>query len=235
MNDGPVPAVALDVNETLLDLGALDPLFEDLVGDGPASRRSWFRRMLHAALTITATGGYEPFGALGGAALRDLATERGVELPADAGDRLATGMTTLPPHPDTAPALGRLREAGVPMVALTNSVFDVATAQIENAGLAGYVDGVVSADEAGMLKPSPRPYALAADRLGVPLAELWLVAAHDWDVVGARAAGAHAAFLARPGQRQPIAGPRPDLVAPDLDSLVTALFAAAGIRPPEPR
>ncbi len=221
-----MPGIALDVNETLLDLAALDPVFEELVGDGQASRRTWFRRMLHAALTITATGGYEPFGALGGAALRDLAAERGVELPADATDRLVAGMTTLPPHPDTAPALARLRAAGVPMVALTNSVLAVATAQIENAGLAGLVDGVVSADEVGMLKPSPRPYALAAERLDVPLGELWLVAAHDWDVVGARAAGARAAFLARPGQRPPIAGPPPDLVAADLDTLVTALLAA---------
>ena len=123
-------------------------------------------------------------------------------------------MTTLPPHPDTAPALARLREAGGARWSRSPTAScAVATAQVENAGLAGLVDGVVSADEVGMLKPSPRPYALAAERLGVPLGELWLVAAHDWDVVGARAAGARAAFLARPGQRPPIAGPPPDLVA----------------------
>ncbi len=227
-HDGAVAAVALDVNETLLDLAALDPLFADLLGgDGQEQRRTWFRRMLHAALTLTAAGAYEQFGALGGAALRDLAAERGTALPADATDRLAAGLRSLPPHPDVVPALRRLRQAGVATTALTNSTADVATAQLANAGLADLVGGVVSADEAGALKPSPRPYALAAARLGVPLSELWLVAAHDWDVVGARTAGAHAAFLARPGQRPPIAGPAPDLVAADLDALVTALLAAS--------
>jgi 2-haloacid dehalogenase len=219
-------AVALDINETLLDLAGLDPLFADLFdGDGREQRRTWFQRMLHAALSLTAAGGYEKFGALGAAALRDLAAERGTDLPGDATDRLATGLRSLPPHPDVVPALRRLRNAGVASTALSNSTPEVAAAQITNAGLRELVGGVVAADEVGVLKPSARPYALAAERLGVPLSELWLVAAHDWDVVGARMAGAHAAFLARPGQRPPIFGPAPDLVATDLDAVVTALLA----------
>ena len=54
-----------DVNETLLDLTGLDPLFADLAGDRAAAtavRTAWFDLMIHNALVVTAAGGYQPFG-----------------------------------------------------------------------------------------------------------------------------------------------------------------------------
>jgi len=52
--------LVFDVNETLLDLGALDPLFERTFGDA-AVRGLWFAQMLQLALTATITGEYRPF------------------------------------------------------------------------------------------------------------------------------------------------------------------------------
>ena len=64
-----------DVNETLLDLAALDPLFEELLGDG-AARHEWFSQTLQFALTLAAIRRYESFGAAGAAALAVVARER---------------------------------------------------------------------------------------------------------------------------------------------------------------
>ena len=44
-----------DVNETLLDLGALDPHFEQIFGDAGV-RRAWFLQLLQSALVATVTG-----------------------------------------------------------------------------------------------------------------------------------------------------------------------------------
>ena len=44
-----------DVNETLLDLAALDPLFGRAFGD-PGVRRAWFQQVLQSALVATVTG-----------------------------------------------------------------------------------------------------------------------------------------------------------------------------------
>ena len=68
-----------DVNETLLDMAALDPLFEGLFGDR-SLRAQWFDRMLQSSLVSTVTGRYSEFGATGLAALQMLATQQGVEL-----------------------------------------------------------------------------------------------------------------------------------------------------------
>ncbi len=57
-----------DVNETLLDLGALDPHFERIFGDAGV-RRAWFGQVLQSALVATVTDAYSDFGQVGAAAL----------------------------------------------------------------------------------------------------------------------------------------------------------------------
>ena len=68
-----------DVNETLLDLGELDPLFARLFGDA-ALRKVWFTQMLQNAFVSTITNVYNTFGTLAIASLEMLAAQRGVSL-----------------------------------------------------------------------------------------------------------------------------------------------------------
>jgi hypothetical protein len=42
-------AVIFDVNEMLLDLGVLDPMFTEWFDD-PAARKEWFTQTLHLAM-----------------------------------------------------------------------------------------------------------------------------------------------------------------------------------------
>ncbi len=56
-----------------------------------------------------------------------------------------------------------------------------------------------SADEVRLLKPAPAPYRMVADRCGVAIGDVCLVAAHAWDISGALAAGCETAFVARSG------------------------------------
>src|SRR5215217_447248 len=167
-----------DVNETLLDLAALDPHFERIFGDAGV-RAAWFNQMIQSALVATVTGVYRQFGTIGMAALEMTAERAGVEL---------------------GGALRRLRDAGLRLAALTNSTEQVARAQLEHAGLIGSFDLVLSADAVQRLKPATEPYRMAAERLGVAVGEVRLVAAHAWDVAGALGAGCAAAFVARLGE-----------------------------------
>ena len=213
-----------DVNETLLDLSALDDEFERLFGDRGV-RASWFGQMLQSALVATVTERYVTFGELGVAALHMVAERHGVAVDESDERRLAAGMRTLPPHPDVTESLRTLRAAGFRTAALTNSTLEVATAQIANAGLSELFEEVLSADQARRLKPAPEPYALAADRLGVGLPDLRLIAAHAWDVTGAIRAGARAAFVARPGMVLDPSGETPDIVGADLAEVIAAIVA----------
>ena len=93
-----------DVNETLLDLGALDPHFERIFGDAGV-RRAWFGQLLQSALVATVTDAYSDFGKIGGAALEMTAERQGVILSDEDKRQILGGMRGLPPHPEVAESL----------------------------------------------------------------------------------------------------------------------------------
>lgn len=219
-----------DVNETLLDLRALDPAFAQVFGD-TAVRREWFTQMIQSALVATVTGVYAPFGQIGAAALSMVAARRGVTLTEDARQQLLSGMRSLPPHPEVRSALERLRSAGLRLAALTNSTAEVAEAQLAHAGLAELFELRLSVDAVRRLKPAPEAYQMAAERLGVPLGEIRLVAAHAWDIAGALRAGCAGAFVARPGMVLDPLVPAPDVVGSDMAEVAEGILAADGVHP----
>jgi 2-haloacid dehalogenase len=212
-----------DVNETLLDLAALDPVFERAFGD-VSVRGLWFAQMLQSALVATLTGAYVDFGRAQMGALDMLAARRGVEVSADDRAAVREGMRSLPPHPEVRESLERLRDAGLRLATLTNSTLEVAEAQLSNAGLRDLFEHSLSADEVRRLKPAPEPYRMAAERLGVPVGRVRLVAAHAWDVAGAQRAGCAAAFVARPGMVLDPLAPEPDVVGPDLRAVADGIL-----------
>lgn len=215
-----------DVNETLLDLSAMDAGFQDVFGDASA-RQAWFQQMLQSAMVSIITDSYRDFGTIGQAALKMVAARRGVELSEDRIKSVLSRIRELPPHREVPGALRRLAEAGVRLAALTNSTQQVAEAQLSNAGLAPLFEQILSADTVRRLKPAREPYLMAAQRLGVDPAQVLLVAAHAWDVAGAMHAGCGAAFVARPGMVLDPLAPAPDIVATDLEEVASAVLKQA--------
>jgi 2-haloacid dehalogenase len=214
--------LAFDVNETLLDLRALDQPFAAAFGDA-AMRPQWFALMLQVAFVGGLTGSYVDFTTAQRSALAMLAKRQKVILSPEQADAIVDGMRALPPHPEVRDAMARLRER-FRLVALTNSPKDVAEAQMRRNGLFELLEAVHSADEVRTLKPAPAPYRMVAERTGVPIGDVRLVAAHGWDIAGALAAGCRAAFVARPGATLYPHGPQPDVTAPDLTGIADALL-----------
>ena len=156
--------LAFDVNETLLDLHALDPLFDDVLGDA-ALRPQWFATMLQLSFVGGLTGQYVDFSTAQRAALKMTAARARKDLSTAAIETVVDAMRRLPAHPEVPQALTRLADAGYRVTALTNSVLDVARAQLSNAGLIEPFEAVFSADEVRALKPSAAPYRMVADQL----------------------------------------------------------------------
>ena len=83
----------------------------------------------------------------------------------------------------------------------------------------------LSADAVRRLKPAREPYDMAARELGVPIDQVRLVATHGRDIAGALAAGAAAAFVARPGRTLERLAPRPDIASADLAEVTERIVA----------
>ena len=225
--------IAFDVNETLLDLAALDPLFEDIFGAATV-RREWFSQVLQSAMVTTIFGEYRDFGTIAGHALSQMAERHDVRLTQKNRDAVSSGLRSLPPHDDVKPALRRLADSGLRLIALTNSPPQVARAQLDNAELTDLFEDIFSVDAAQTLKPAPEVYNTAARSLLASAQDMRLVAAHGWDVAGAMNAGWHAAFVARPGQVLDPLFPAPDIVGRDLHDVAEQILATdvnAGEKP----
>ncbi len=169
--------IVFDVNETMLDLQALDPHFARVFGDATI-RRQWFQQFVQNFLVTIVLGRYVEFGTIGRGALDMVAERLGGKLADDDRRRILGTIRELPPYPEVRESLVRLKAAGLRLGTLTNSTQQVAETQVQNAGLIDLFEHVLSADEVKRLKPAAEPYRMAAERFGVPINEVRLVAAH---------------------------------------------------------
>lgn len=214
-------AVVFDVMGTVFDLS---PLRERLAKAGApeGALEAWFGRMLHAAATLTLVGDFRPFREVASSTLGSVLEQLG----GDVGrrDEVLQGLGELEPYPDAVGAFARLREAGVRIATLTNGGEEHTRALLARARLAEAVELVITVDEVRAYKPHAAPYHHAASRLGLPLDRITLVAAHGWDVIGARSAGMDAVWVERLERRWPFPTPEP-VRAPDLAAAAELLLS----------
>ncbi|MBK7665466.1 MAG: haloacid dehalogenase type II [Sterolibacteriaceae bacterium] len=219
-HDTPASIIVFDVNETLLDITTLEPLFDRVFGDRSVLRE-WFAQLILYSQTMTLSGLYTPFGELAVGSLRMVASIHGVTVADGDIDELKMRMNTMPAHPDVVPALTRLRDAGFRLVTLTNSASASSPTPLERAGLGGFFERSFSVEAVRKFKPAPETYRLVAKEMRVETSALCLVACHLWDTIGAQAAGCRGALIARPHNAiLPAAEvPIPDLTASELTGL----------------
>ena len=122
--------IAFDVNETLLELSALDSHFQTIFGD-PEIRREWFEQVLKLAFVSTIVGSYSHFGAIGRAALLVVEERRKKLLSEEQRLDILQTMRNLPAHPDVKEGFRRLRDRGWRLVALTNATLEAAEVQLK--------------------------------------------------------------------------------------------------------
>jgi 2-haloacid dehalogenase len=132
--------------------------------------------------------------------LDELLERHGLDADEDTRRRLVRAWHRLPAWPDSAPGLTRLRDRYV-TAALSNGGFALLTNLVKDAGLP--FDCILSAELARSYKPDPSVYRTAAGLLDVEPAEVLMVAAHGWDLDGAREAGLRTAFVERPAEKGP--------------------------------
>jgi 2-haloacid dehalogenase len=224
---GGKPSVLIfDVNETLLDVESINPLFKRVFGDERVLRE-WLGHLIMYSMTLTLSGLYKDFISLGQGLFEMVGAIHKVKVkPADV-EALKKGMLIMPAHADVKKGLKLLKEAGFRMVTLTNSPLNArGKTPVGNAGLADFFERQFSIETARAYKPAQILYHMVAHDLEVPPSDCCMVAAHVWDTIGAQSAGLAAGLLTRPGNAPlPVPGlPQPNVVAPDLPTLAAKMI-----------
>jgi 2-haloacid dehalogenase len=103
-----MPLIVFDVNETILDLGTMEPTFERIFGDRGAMRL-WFANLILYSVALTVAGSYVPFTDIGSAVMKMLADTRGIKIKEEDKRELTDKFSAMPPYPDVRVALSKLR------------------------------------------------------------------------------------------------------------------------------
>ena len=111
------------------------------------------------------------------------------------------------------------------MIALTNGGAENTRKLLERADLASFVEKAVSVDEVGRWKTNRQVYLHAAQTIGVEPARLALIAAHAWDVHGAKQAGLLGVWIRRQDKLYHPAMEPPDVQGDTMLEVAEALIA----------
>ena len=128
----------------------------------------------------------------------------------------------LTPHPDVAEGLSRLK-ARFKLVALSNGEQPYLE-HLERSRMRFGFEAIISVQRAGVFKPHPAVYRTGAMALGVEPHRIMMVAAHSFDIMGARACGYRGAYVNRYRLPYEESAYRPDLEVRDFIELADALL-----------
>ena len=198
-------------------LAAQEPGGEALAEAWPQLAEYWRDRQLQYTWLRATYGEHRDFAAVTSDAL-DWSMERMSLSDRALRERLLKLYDTLPAYPDAAETLAALREAGHRTAILSNGTPAMLDTAVNASGLTGFED-VLSVEEVGVFKPSPKVYRLVPERLGVPKEDTVFVSSNGWDAAGAAAFGFLAVWVNR--RREPVERVlgQPERVLSDLTGL----------------
>jgi 2-haloacid dehalogenase len=103
MSTDAAPKVLIfDVNETLLDINSLEPLFSRLFGDKHVLRE-WFAQLVLYSQALTLANLYATYSQIGVGALRMIAKTSNVAVGESDAEELRSRMRDLPAHSEVQP------------------------------------------------------------------------------------------------------------------------------------
>jgi 2-haloacid dehalogenase len=191
--------IAFDVNETLSDLSPLGARFVE-VGASASVAPLWFASVLRDGFALITAGENPPFAGVARELLLSLLSQAQLNRPVEEAARyVMDGFAALELHPDVAPGIDRLHEAGLRLVTLSNGAALVAERLLTAANVRDRFERLLSVEDAGSWKPAARAYEYATQVCDVKPEDMVLVAVHPWDVDGARRAGLQSAWVNRTG------------------------------------
>lgn len=222
MSSGPlsgVQACVFDAYGTLFDFASAARACRDVLGDDTERLTAlWRDKQLQYTWLRAAQGRHADFWQVTGDAL-DFAIETLSINGPDLRDRLMALYLILDTFPEVSNVLQRLKAAGLKCAILSNGSPKMLEAAVRRSRLEALLDLVLSVEEVGVYKPSPKVYQLAVDRLGIAASAIAFQSSNAWDAYAASTFGMQVVWCNRYGQRPERLPGAPDREVKSLSEL----------------
>jgi 2-haloacid dehalogenase len=197
-----VRACVFDAYGTLFDFASAAAGCADVLGDKSSALTAlWRDKQLQYTWLRGLQGLHADFWQVTGDALDFALDSLGLRNP-ELRDRLMSLYRTLGCFPEVPNVLDRLKKSGFATAILSNGSPGMLADAVAAAGLAPFLDFILSVEEVGVFKPHPRVYQLAVDRIGVPADAIAFQSSNAWDAYAASAFGMRVVWCNRYSQRR---------------------------------
>lgn len=213
--------IGFDVYGTLVDPVAMGQHLHPLLGEQTtAFGQLWHDKKVEFAFRRALMEQYKDFSVCTRQALQYCLQQFGIELSEQEQEALLAKFSQLDAFADVRPGLQALQAGGHRLVAFSNGPEAAVRTLLAHAGVLEFMEQVVSVDDLGTYKPSPRVYHYLLERTNTTADNSWMISSNPWDVIGGKGAGLNAAWIQRDPER--LFDPwelSPDLVVTDLIEL----------------
>ena len=205
-----VRACVFDAYGTLFDFASAAAGCRDVLGDKTAALTTlWRDKQLQYTWLRSLQGLHADFWQVTGDALDYSLETLGLDQ-SGLRERLMGLYRTLKCFPEVPAVLRQLKDQGYVTAILSNGSPSMLADVVAGAGLGSLLDHVLSIEDAGIYKTSPRTYQLALDRLGLPAGAISFQSSNAWDAHAASAFGMRVVWCNRYGQRRERLPGKPD-------------------------
>jgi len=190
--------LGFDVYGTLIDTQGVLSILENMIPQkAKGFSQTWRDKQLEYSFRRGLMQNYVNFGVCTSQALEYTCQFYNVSLTDQQKSELLASYSTLPAFDDVVAGLTQLNNANYSLYAFSNGSGDAVEALLKNAGIREFFAGIVSCDDLKSFKPNPAVYGHFLRQSNASGDSAWLISSNPFDVIGARSAGMHAAWVQR--------------------------------------
>ncbi len=218
-----IKLVIFDVNQTMFSLKEIENSFK-IYGLSRRFVDQWFLSVLKEGFSYTLSGKFIDFKTIGQNELQKIFLQKNIICKRTSINRILNSFSHLKIHNDVKKSLKLLKKNNLKIITLTNGSKSNTQILLKNNKIENFIDRCFSIDQFKKWKPHKNVYLSTCELMNIDPKNTLMIAAHGWDINGAKLAGLKTAYITRYEKKLSNFYLKPDYVGKDSFEIANKLF-----------
>lgn len=220
-----ITTCVFDAYGTLFDvaaaarIAAAEPGQTALAERWPALAQDWRLKQLQYTWLRSLSGDYVNFWQITQDGLDFALENTGLDGNPALRERLLALYWELQAYAEVPEMLAQLKAAGFRTAILSNGSMDMLAGAVNSAGIAEFLDAVLSVEEVAIFKPDARVYDLVGQHFDCEKSQVLFASSNGWDAAGAAGYGFETVWVNRAQEPVDRLAAQPHHILPDLTTI----------------
>ncbi len=191
-----IEMIIFDVNQTMFSLSEIEKRFKEKKLNKTLVD-FWFNSVLKEGFSYSLSGKFIDFKTIGSNELKKIFLKKNKKIKMQSINYIMDGFSELKVHKDIFNALKVLNRKKIKVITLTNGSIMNTNLLLKKNKIENLVDKCFSVDQFNIWKPHKDVYLNTCKIMKIKPDNSLMIAAHGWDINGAKLAGLKTAFISR--------------------------------------